>query len=295
MSLKRWFPFLLVLIIDWRGIALAATYEQEVEQWRVEQEKNLRKEDGWLTVVGLWWLQAGDNSIGSGDKKDVVLPAGTPDVLGNLSLKDGQVSLKLSNIENIWVDGKPAIKEKTYALLSDESPNKTVIDIAHRVTFFVIKRQNGVGIRVKDKDSETRKKFKGRTWFPIYKDLVLNAKWVALKNPKEIIVPDVLGNKSTEKVSGYVEFILAGKTIQLYPNSMDEGLFFVFRDGTSGRTTYGAGRFLSAALPQDGKVRIDFNKAVNPPCAFTHYATCPLPPKENIVSVAIEAGELKTH
>ncbi|MBP6217795.1 MAG: DUF1684 domain-containing protein [Oligoflexales bacterium] len=273
----------------------AATYEEQIEQWRVLQDLKLRAEDGWLSVVGLSWLQSGENSIGSGVDKSIVLPEGTPEVLGTVILKDGEVSLVVAESGALWIDGKPAVKGRSYPLHHDEDKNPTMVDLNHRVMFFVIKRANGLGIRIKDKESQLRSKFKGRSWYPVQKDWLIEASWVPLEGEQEIMVPDILGNESLEKISGYAEFEREGKLYRLYPRVLEDGLFFIFRDRSSVKSTYGAGRFLRTALAQKGKVEIDFNKAVNPPCAFTHFATCPLPPKENIIDLVISSGELRPY
>ena len=292
--MKAWMLIFLVgcNLYTQRGFALASNYEQEIAEWRTQQEKNLRSESSWLTVVGLWWLQAGDNSVGAGSNKQVQLPVGVPENLGVITWHKEQLMIRFTESEQVSLDHKVVVKGQSYPLQTDDAPQKTLVNIGKNVEFFIIKRPNGMGVRVKDKESEARKNFKGRAWYPAQKNFVIEASWVALPSPKEIVVPDVLGNKSTEKVTGYVSFQKDGKTYHLYPNSMEDGLFFVFRDATSGKGTYGAGRFLSTELPnKQGKVILDFNKAVSPPCAFTHFATCPLPPKENILPMSIEAGE----
>jgi uncharacterized protein (DUF1684 family) len=274
---------------------LSETYEQKIEEWRSQQETRLRADDGWLTVVGLWWLHNGENTIGSGATKDIQLPSGYPENFGTISLQGDHISLVVSHTENVWIDDTVAIAAQSYTLLNDETKNKTLVNIDNRISFFIIKRSDNFGVRVKDKESEIRQNFKGRLWYPILQDWVITATWIPLQETKDLVVPDVLGNATTEKVSGYVEFHKDGKIYRLYPTTKDGKLFFVFRDTTSGKYTYGLGRFLSTELPKDGIVQLDFNKAVNPPCAFTNFATCPIPTKENILTLAIEAGELKPH
>jgi uncharacterized protein (DUF1684 family) len=159
------------------------------------------------------------------------------------------------------------------------------------VTLFLIKRPNGFGVRVKDTNSEARRKFRGRRWFPGEAKYVIKARWTALKEPKKLEVPDIIGNTVEENSPGFASFEIEGQTVSLYPTLEDGKLFFVFKDKTSGKETYGAARFLYADPAQNGEVILDFNRAVNPPCAFTAYATCPLPPPENRLTVAIKAGE----
>jgi len=163
--------------------------------------------------------------------------------------------------------------------------------VANGVEFWLIDRPNGVGVRVKDPNAETLKNFKGLTWFPVDKSNVVVGKWKDLNPPKTIRMPDILGNSTDEALNGSVVFKWKGKDQELYPSRMDNQLFFVFKDTTSGKSTYGPGRFLGAEVEADGTVKLDFNLAYNPPCAVTNFATCPLPPAENVMKVAVEAGE----
>ncbi len=157
----------------------------------------------------------------------------------------------------------------------------------------MIQRGQRIGIRLRDTNSKMRREFTGRKWYPLKPEFRLEAKWAPYNPPKPIKVPNILGDTNDDKSPGYAEFKLGGKTYRLEAVGVGPGLFFVFRDGTSGKETYGGGRFLDADKPEAGKVILDFNKATNPPCAFTPYATCPLPPRQNRLPVRIEAGELK--
>jgi uncharacterized protein (DUF1684 family) len=146
-------------------------------------------------------------------------------------------------------------------------------------------------VRLRDPNSETRRDFTGCKWFAADASWRVSAKWVAWPQPKKIAITNILGMTDQEDSPGYAEFTVKGKTQRLEPVAEDGGLFFIFKDATSGKTTYGAGRFLDADMPKSGEVELDFNKAYNPPCAFTAFATCPLPPKQNVLASAIEAGE----
>jgi len=161
---------------------------------------------------------------------------------------------------------------------------------------FVIQRGDRMGIRLRDPESQYRKGFKGIVSFPASAAYRVTARFVA--EPRKIPILNVLGQTEDSECPGYVVFRLAGKEYRLYPiieTPGDKELFYIFRDLTAGKETYGAGRFLYSDLPKDGKVVLDFNKAYNPPCAFTPYATCPLPPKQNHIAVRIEAGEKAYH
>jgi hypothetical protein len=160
------------------------------------------------------------------------------------------------------------------------------------LTFSVIERSGRYGVRLKDNHSRLRAEFHGQHWFPVRESYRVQARFVSYEQPKSMTVPNILGSTYQLPSPGYAVFTLEGRELRLEPVVEDKELFFIFRDLTAGKETYGSGRFLYAELPLDEKVELDFNKAENPPCAFTPYATCPLPPKQNILPVRVEAGEL---
>ena len=164
------------------------------------------------------------------------------------------------------------------------------------LTMIVIERDGRQGIRLRDKNSKYRRSFKGLQYFPVKAEYRVEARWLPYPKAKKVVVNTVIeGVRETYEATGEVEFTLAGRKLRLEP-VVDEGeLFYIFRDLTAGKSTYGAGRFLYSALAKDGKVTLDFNKAYNPPCAFTPFATCPLPPPQNRLDTAVEAGELAYH
>jgi hypothetical protein len=179
-------------------------------------------------------------------------------------------------------------------LRPDSTGSPDVLEMG-ALSLTVIERGGRLGIRLKDRNSPVRKAFTGLRWFEIDEDYRVEARWVSHPQPKPVKVPNVLGQTEAMPSPGYAEFTLGGKSVRLDGVLEDphaEQLFFILRDRTSGKETYGAGRFLYADLPQGGKVVLDFNKAYNPPCAFTPYATCPLPPPQNWMPVRVEAGEL---
>jgi uncharacterized protein (DUF1684 family) len=159
------------------------------------------------------------------------------------------------------------------------------------LTMFVINRGDRYGIRLRDKNSLFRREFSGLHWYPVKASARVKARWIATR--ENIAIPNILGQTEVEASPGCAVFLWEGHEQRLYPTEEDGRLFFVFRDLTAGAETYPAGRFLYADMPHDGFVVLDFNKAYNPPCAFTPYATCPLPPPQNRMKVRIEAGELR--
>lgn len=283
---------LAVIVTLMSGGAMAADFDKETKAWREEQEKKLRGEEGWLSVVGLTWLKDGDNYVGASDRATIILPEGAPLKLGVITYSGGKAQIRFDSVKGVTVAGKPVELSKTYDLVDDESGSATEIKVGS-VKFYLIKRSAKVGVRMKDSASHARRNFKGRKWYGPNLKFKIEAKWTELQTPKMLNVPDILGNSNDEPSPGYATFELDGKKLDLYPTKDGDTLFFVFNDKTSGKETYGAGRFLYAGLPKDGKVVLDFNRAINPPCAFTEFATCPLPPKENRLQAAIPAGELK--
>jgi uncharacterized protein (DUF1684 family) len=267
-------------------------YVQQIEKWRAQREARLKADDGWLTVAGLFWLQEGANSIGSSDGDRIVLPKGSsPAHVGRIDFKAGKATLQLDPGVPGKVNGK---NMRTAELRSDaETDGKPDIVTLGDVSFFIIKRGERFGVRLKDKNSEFRRKFRGLTWYAIKPAWRIEAKWVPYSQPKKIVFDSMTGDKQQEMSPGYAVFHIEGKEYRLEPTSEGDQLFFVFRDKTAGKTTYPAARFIYSDLPANGGVIIDFNKAYNPPCAFTRYATCPLPTVQNRLPIEVPAGEMK--
>ena len=265
-------------------------YVSGVEKWRQERETNLKKETGWLTVAGLFWLKEGTNSVGAGEKFDVRLTDNFKQgKFGEIEFKDGKAILKVEKGVEAQTGGKTI--SAPVELVSDEKEKPTEIRTGTQ-TFYLIKREERFGIRLKDSNSEARRNFKGLHWFPIDESYKVAARFEAFPEPKEIAVPNVLGGNFKMKSPGLLKFSLKGQEYSLQP--VDEGdgtLFIIFRDKSSESETYKSGRFLYAEKPVNGEAVLDFNKAENPPCAFTPYATCPLPPPGNSLEVEVKAGE----
>ncbi len=267
-----------------------AAYRAGIEEWRRRREAALTADDGWLTVVGLFWLKHGANSVGADPSSEVTLPAGSaPAKVGVFDLHDGLISFQAAPGVTVTVNGAAA----TSAALKPDSSGSADIVRLDDLTMFVIERGGRYGIRLKDKKSPLRKAYTGIKYFPPKEEYCVKAKFVPYNPPKTISVPNILGQVDQEPSPGYVVFSLNGQEYRLDPVVEDGSLFFIFKDLTSGKETYPPGRFLNTPMPENGEVTLDFNKAYNPPCAFTPYATCPLPPDQNKLQVAIEAGELR--
>lgn len=267
-----------------------ASYEEEIALWRHERQARLKAEGSWLDVAGLFWLKPGANTVGTDPRSDLVLPKDSaPAVVGRFMLENGEVLFEPHQGVTATLNGAPA----TRRTLRSDAPDPPDILRINTLMLYVIQRGNRTGIRLKDANSPARRNFAGLKHFPIRPAFRLKAKYTPYDQPRKIQIANVLGDTSEDVSPGYVEFDLAGKHCRLEPLLEGDELFFIFKDKTSGRETYPAGRYLYADVPQSGEVILDFNKAVNPPCAFTPFATCPLPPRQNRLAVAIEAGELR--
>jgi uncharacterized protein (DUF1684 family) len=269
-------------------------YRKEIEKWQGERLATLTKEDGWLTLVGLFWLNEGENKFGSGPANPIRLPKDRgPLVAGSLWLENGRVRMTAHPAVEITAGGIPV----TSLTLKDdtEEGGPTVLKFG-TLLLNIIKRGDRVGVRVKDTDSRTRREFKGLEYYPVSPKWRIEARFEPYQPPKIIPITNVLSMTDDETSPGALAFEVEGKTYRIDPivEKGETDLFVIIADGTSGRETYGAGRYLYVSPPNSsGKVVIDFNQAYSPPCAFTNFATCPLPPRQNHLPFRIEAGEKK--
>lgn len=281
----------LALFLGFAALGRADDYAAEIAHWRSERVGRLTAPDGWLTLIGLHWLEVGDNSVGSAEDNRVHLTAGVA-YLGTVHLAaDGKVTFLAAPGSLAEVDGIAAGEHPIELRYGAAKPSLVA---ARNVSFFVIKRGEKTGLRVRDTESARRTGFVGIDTFDVDPSWRIEATWIAFEQPRMIPITNVLGQTSLMPAPGKAVFTRDGRTFELLPvleGGPDEPLFFILADETSGIETYGASRFLYAAPPQDGKVILDFNRAQNPPCAFTPFATCPLPPKENRLPIRITAGE----
>jgi uncharacterized protein (DUF1684 family) len=272
---KKRFGIVLMIGLVSLGLAQAETeYGKGIEKWRSEREVNLRKDTGWLTVAGLFWLKEGINTVGADEKSDVRLTDNFKHgKFGEIEFKEGKAVLKLEKDVEAMSDGKRI--SAAVELVSDEKGKPTEIRTGTQ-TFFLIKREERFGIRLKDSNSEARQTFKGLHWFPVDESYKVTARMEAWPEPKEISVPNVLGGNFKMKSPGVLKFTIRGKECSLQP--VDEGdgtLFIIFRDESSQVETYKSGRFLYAEKPVNGEAILDFNKAEN--SAMRFHALCDLP------------------
>ncbi len=270
------------------------SYKKEIEKWQSDRLATLTKQDGWLSVIGLFWLNEGENRFGSAAANPIRLPKDrAPLVAGTLWLENGHVRMTAHPAVEITAGGRPVT---SLALKDDTEDGGPIVLKFGTLLMNVIKRGDRVGVRVKDTDSRTRREFKGLEYYPIDPKWRIEARFEPYQPPKIIPITNVLSMTDDETSPGALIFDVGGTTYRIDPilEKGETDLFVIIADGTTGKETYGAGRYLYVSPPDKaGKVVIDFNKAYSPPCAFTNYATCPLPPQQNRLPLRIEAGEKK--
>jgi hypothetical protein len=283
--------YLLVAMFGVSGSLQDGAYRKTIDDYRAHRVAELTAPDGWLAVSGLFWLHTGENGAGSDTNNEIRLPARAPKHLGRFTLDNGRVRFASAPGATVTTEGH-AVSEFVF---DPDKGEKSAIASGDLV-MFIIKRGDRYGVRLLDPQSPARTTFKGLRYFPLQTAYRVDATFVPYETPKKVPVPNILGMTVDMESPGYVEFMLQGRRCHLepvYETAKHEDLFFIFKDLTSRRETYPAGRFLHTPLPVNGRVVIDFNKAYNPPCAFTAFATCPLPTKANQLQVRIEAGELR--
>lgn len=253
-------------------------YEKEIQSWHDSRVKSLQRDHGWLTLVALTWLKEGQNEIES---------------IGMITLRDTIPLFTSLPTITATLKEKPV---RSVVLKTDADKGGPDKITAGTKTFAVIRRGGKYAIRMWDTDSPVRKEFTGIDRFPVHEKWKIEARWEPYPEFRKVKIPTVVpGIFETGMAPGVAVFSIDGKEFRIEPVSDDslKEFSFVFSDQTSGKETYGGGRFLDSGGPVDGKVILDFNKAYNPPCAFTNFATCPVPLPQNRLPVRIEAGEKK--
>lgn len=277
------------------------------EAWRQARQAELAGPESWLGLVGLSWLEPGINRVGSAPDNDVILPRG-PARLGALVWEGETVHWRPAasgETRREWGGAGHAlpVPGTTAAPRSEDAWEQPLADDREgapdrvclgELAFFLIRREARLGVRVRDRAWAASRPFKGVPAYPFDPAWRLLGRWVPLASPRTLLVPDVTGEERPVTVDHSARFTVAGQDYELLPHSIGaDGVLLVFRDQGSGRETYGGGRFLHCPPPENGAILLDFNRAYNPPCAFTPFATCPLPPPENWLPLAIAAGERK--
>lgn len=270
----------------------AQAHQTQIDEWHAGRVSRLTSDTGWLTVSGFHWLVEGMNRVGSVDGAEVRLPESAPDSAGIITLSGGQTLFATTPGADVRTfDGRQVSQLE---LLSDADPAGETVLRTGAVSFFVIRRGDRLAVRVRDSEAKERKNFSGIERFPVSLEWRFAADFVPYNPPKQLPILNIIGITEQMEVPGAFVFVKDGKEYRLdavqEPGS--EELFIMFADQTSGSETYGAGRYMYAARPAAGQKSIlDFNRSYNPPCAFTKFATCPLPPLQNRLPLAITAGE----
>ena len=291
------FRFRIVYAVLFVSCILTAThvpaqsnYRNEIEQWHSERIASLKAEDGWLNLAGLHWLAPGRNTFGSGEHVAIKFPKGSiPEYAGYFELTDGIVKMVVASGVNITINGAPIPQAIIFHKDSTRAPEMRCGDLKWNI----IRREDKYGIRLRNLKAASVEHFKGIERFAVDDAWKLSAVLKPAAIAGGISITNVLGQTNTQASPGKLEFSIGGKkyTLDALDGGKDE-LFIIFGDETNGVETYPSGRYLYVKRPgPDGVVTLDFNKAYNPPCAFTPYATCPLPPRQNVLPVSITAGE----
>lgn len=287
MPIQRFLQRLCVGVVSLLLCGFVTLLEDEYDTWHKRRIEELKSEEGWLNLAGLFWLKEGDNDFGSNTANAIVFPTKAPQKMGTLLLRNGKVSLKNHQGVDIQLFNPNASPDLVF------ENGKTTTMQHGSLRWFIIKRGTKYGVRLRDLKHPAVENFKGVRRFSVKKNWKITATFEKPETPRTIAITDVLGLVSQQPLLGHTVFQLNGHSYRLAATDAGDGkLFLIFKDKTTGKETYGAGRFLYADKPTEtGTVILDFNKAINPPCAFSPYATCPLPPAENTLPIRVEAGE----
>jgi uncharacterized protein (DUF1684 family) len=268
-------------------------YVKEIQAWHQKRITSLTREGGWLSLAGLYWLNDGANQFGADSSNDIIFPTGkAPDYIGILTLENDEITINIKSNVRVLHQGGPI---QSLKLKTDAEGESTVLSLGS-LSWFIIKRGERYAVRLRDSENPTLKNFKGLETFPIDTSWRIRARVEPYDPPKEIPIPTVLGTTTKDKCPGALVFKIRDQLYRLDPlaEDLNRPLFLIFADKTNGHETYEGGRFLVVEKPdENGTTFIDFNKAYNPPCAFTAYATCPLPPRQNRLPIPVTAGEKK--
>ena len=296
MSYKLFLALMLLVpaaaLAEAEDTAMAQTHEEQIRDWRQRRDDGLASDSGWMTLVGLEWLQEGENQVGSGAKRTITIPGG-PAHWGTIHVDGDELRFVPAPDSGVTVNGAEATEVK---LIADNAGEPTII-ASGNLSFHMIFRES-YALRIKDTQAPALLEFTGVKTYDFQPDWRVNARFIPAQEGETIEIANVLGHFSDSPVYGMAEFERDGMNYRLLAlgDEDSESLWFLFADRTSGRETYGAGRFLySDGMPENGRLLVDFNKAYNPPCAFNEFSTCPLPPQQNRLDLAVTAGEKNYH
>jgi len=264
------------------------TYQQTIAEWRKERDESIRKENGWISLAGLYWLKVGKNRVGSDPMCEIQLPSRVPALIGSLDHNGKSVTLRTESRQKVNINGKVT----EFAILQPDISDTPSFITLNDIRLVVIQRGNRMGIRMWDNSREERRSFPARTWFDVDEKFRIPARYTVYPHPKPAFFPDITGEKTESAVDGILEFEFNNNSYQL-DATKEEGneLFVRFNDPTSKTQTYPCGRYLTVYLEKDNTTFIDFNYSYNPPCAFTDFATCVFAPEQNYLDFKVTAGE----
>ncbi|MBK9168120.1 MAG: DUF1684 domain-containing protein [Bryobacterales bacterium] len=269
------------------AISAVAARADDLEAWRQDREQRLAAPGGWLSVAGLFWLKDGEQHAGSDPGLEIVLPEPAPPLVGTFRLSGSRVEFAAAPGVPVMTASGEVVTRRPMRPDHESGPDPISVG---SLDLFVIQRGGRTALRLIDHDSPRLRDFRGLDWFrpdPAYR---VEARLTGQKHTLPLV--NIVGDPEPMESPGTLEFKLAEESCRLDPALEPDGmLFLLFRDATSGRETYGAGRYLRADPPRDGRVVLDFNRTYNPPCVYTPYATCPLPPRQNRMTIAVRAGE----
>lgn len=264
-------------------------HESEIETWYQDRIKSLKADEGWLNLIGLHWLDSGKTTFGKDPESNFRLEVGGfPDSIGEFSLEEGIVFFTPQTNGIFIGDNEVKDKVKIFDIEGQVSEKLSL----RSLRWNIIKRADAYGVRLRDLETDAITQFDGIERFPVDLEWRLEAKFVPYVPVREIPITNVLGQTTPNPSPGYLEFEKDGKTFKIDVLDAEDELYLIIADNTSGGETYGGGRYMYVKKPVSGDlVILDFNKAYNPPCVFTPHATCPLPPRQNVLDLAIRAGE----
>ena len=269
-----------------------ASYVKSIEEWQQQRLERLKSKNGWLSLTGLFWLEEGENSFGSDPENDIIFPEKADAFSGTLELDSGSVTLRVAEGVAITMQDSLIIEMK---LVDDHSENTSRLQQGD-LAWYIVKRGERYGIRLRDHKHPRIDELDHIPSYPIQTSYVVEATLEAFDSPRTMTVATpVEGFTESYECPGILNFRIKGKNLTLHPFTSGSRYFLVIADETSGLDTYGGGRFMYASPDSTGRIILDFNKAYNPPCAFSPFATCPMPPRENFLPAAIEAGEKSVH
>ena len=265
-------------------------YHAEVTKFRQNREATLKSDTGWLTIAGLWFLTQPQTTFGSDPLNDIVFPASAPPRAGTFEMRNGAVTVKAAEGVTFELNGKPVTQME---MKSDVPGPADRLMLGKDLQFWIHNSGARLSVRLRDQNSALRKEFTGLTWFPIDPAYRVEAAYTPYDKPRIVDVASLVGDVDKTPIPGTVTFTMKGQeyTLEPFAEPDDPQFWFVFRDLTSQKETYPAARFLYAPAPVNGRMTLDFNTAVNPPCAYNPYTTCPIPTEQNRLRTRIEAGE----